>query len=139
MSLYPTEQKNCVLKYERNARMRDMRVRSWNASIFRKGEVHYYRNVGKLYFEEEPARPDVFSWRTVLIVILFSGQTGNYIASRTRHAPTQTRSAVFVDKGLKKIPRSITVNIICEKGKNSVLQRIHKYYIKPKLTIVEIF
>lgn len=40
--------------------MRDMCARSWNASTLRGGEAHYYRNVGKLYFEEEPrARPDV--------------------------------------------------------------------------------
>lgn len=69
--------------------MHDMRARSWNASTLREGKAHYYRNVGKFYFEEEPARPDVFSWRAVLIAILFSRQTGNYIISRTRHAPTQ--------------------------------------------------
>lgn len=63
--------------------MRDMRARSWNASTLRGGEAHYYRN-GKFYFEEELARPDVSSW-AVLIAILFSGQTGNYIASRDTH------------------------------------------------------
>lgn len=58
--------------------MRDKRARSWNVSTLR-GEAHYYRNVEKFYFEEEPARPDVSSWLAVLIAILFSGQTGNYI------------------------------------------------------------
>lgn len=71
--------------------MRDIRARSRNASTLLGGEAHYYRNAGKLYFEEEPARLDVSSLRAVLIAILFSEQTGNY-ASRTRHAPTQTRS-----------------------------------------------
>lgn len=93
--------------------MRDMRARSWNASTLRGGEAHYYRN-GKLYFEEEPARPDVSSW-AVLIAILFSGQTGNYIASRTRHAPTQTRSGCSSaqdTKGLKKNLDRRNINIM---------------------------
>lgn len=119
--------------------MRDMRVRSWNASTLREGEAHYYRNVGKLYFEEEPARPDVSSWRAVLIAILFSGQTGNYITSRTRHAPTQTRAigSSAQRERAEKDPRSTKRKYYLRERKKHV--KLHKYYIKPKLTTVKIY
>jgi len=118
-----------------------MRARSWNASALHGGEAHYYRNVGKLYFEEEPARPNVSSWRAVLIAILFNRQTGNYIASRTRHAPTQTRSdngCVIVGtqnmKGLKKTLDRRNVNIVRKKK----MLAMENSYIKSELATVKI-
>jgi len=77
----------------------------------------------------------------VLIAILFSRQTGNYIASRTRHAPTQTRSdngCVIVGtqnmKGLKKTLDRRNVNIVRKKKALAM----ENSYIKSELATVKI-